>query len=109
MKKLIMLTILFASNAAYSVCGTPANTNETITRVQNHHDGIIFVHFSAHRACPCTNDERLAIRPSTPNAEFMKSMILAAYASGAPVRASSQNNSCPIHGNTAELTRLDLR
>ncbi|WP_188150304.1 hypothetical protein [Teredinibacter waterburyi] len=104
MKYFIFLFLLI-SNIALS-CGV---VGAKVMQAHRYHDGYIFVDFDKPTDCDCTISNRLAFRDDDPNMDFVKSMILVAYTTGALITARSDLESCSIHGNTAKMTYFMLQ
>ncbi len=86
--------------AAYADCGVDS---AKITFVYQYYDGSIFVNFDKATTCSCAIPARMAFNTADPGYDYIKSMVLYAYASGKSVTANSNIAGCPIHGNTAKL------
>jgi len=86
-------------------CGV---SDAIVSGIQRYHDGHIFVHFDKATDCGCSQTKRLVFKEDAPGMDYVKSMVLLAYSSGAPVSAYTTSNSCSVHGNTAVLTTLNL-
>jgi hypothetical protein len=93
------------SAATFADCGV---AKAKITFIHQYYDGSIFVDFSTSTNCPCSAPGRLAFNTSDPGYDFIKSMVLMAYATNSWVGANSNIPGCPIHGNTAKLNWLGL-
>ena len=103
-KYFIVLFCLFVSNFANANCSVG---EARITQFNQYFDGNVFVEFSKHSTCNCEIKGRLAFQAKDPDTQFLQSMILLAYTTGATVSAWSDSDSC-IHGNTNRLTAFKI-
>ncbi|MEY4589097.1 MAG: hypothetical protein RL497_1173 [Pseudomonadota bacterium] len=101
MKKLFISCFLsFFGAAAWADCGVD---NAKITFVYQYYDGSIFVNFNKDTSCNCPIPSRMAFNTADPGYDYIKAMVLLAYASGKSITANSNIAGCPIHGNTAKM------
>jgi len=105
MKKILLLTCLFISANALACSVDDAKVIE----VFEYHDGEIFVNFDKATNCSCSQTHRMAFSSSDQDKDFIKSMVLLAYASEKKVHAGSNIAGCSVHGNTPELTFFRLK
>lgn len=106
MKKTIaLLTGILFANVAFADCGVPRTK---ITNIHQYYDGSIFVDFSDSTNCPCSIPQRMAFNTTDPGYDFVKSMVLFAYATNSWIGVNSNIQGCPIHGNTAKLNWISV-
>ncbi|HEY6528757.1 MAG TPA: hypothetical protein VIZ65_08680 [Cellvibrionaceae bacterium] len=106
MKRLILATILCAFvGSNWADCGVDS---AKITFVHQYHDGSIFVTFDKATNCGCTIPTRMAFNTADAGYDYIKSMVLLAYASGKSIAANSNIAGCPIHGNTAKMNSFGV-
>lgn len=104
--KLIAGSILVNLSASgFADCGVG---KAKISNVWQYYDGSIFVEFNTPTNCTCSIPQRLAFNTTDPGYDFIKSLVLMAYATNSWVSANSSIAGCPIHGNTAKLNYLQM-
>lgn|GEM_PF-3671201 len=105
LKLLAGTTLMSLSAISFADCGV---AKAKIVNIHQYYDGSIFVDFSATTNCACSIPQRLAFNTADPGYDFIKSLVLMAYATNSWVSANSNIPGCPIHGNTAKLNYLQM-
>jgi len=100
MRVLYGIIITVFSAYAFAGCGVE---KAKITMIHQYFNGEVFVDFNKKTTCDCSIPGRLAFLSSDENIDFIKSMVLMAFASDRVVSAHSNIAGCPIHGNTAKM------
>lgn len=106
MKYLAILVLCTISFISYANCGA---SDVSITSIYQYHDGTIFVNLDKTTDCSCSIPHRIAFNTNDKGYDFIKSMLLTAYATSKKIDVASNSDQCEIHGNTARLTYLFLK
>lgn len=102
---LIIFSTLILPVLSHAVCGV---VDAKVTNTHRYSDGTIFVNFDKYNDCGCSQSSRLAFHEDDTSMDYVKSMILIAYTTGAKVRAQATNAACSVHGNTSVLDIFSL-
>ena len=102
--RVFFLVILFLISCDLFACGV---TDAKVIATHRFHDGHIFVNFDKPTSCDCSQTKRMAFRDDDMNMDYVKSMILMAYTTGASVSAYA-DQSCSVHSNTPALRVFHL-
>lgn len=103
--KILVFALAFISTYTHAICGV---TDAKVTSTHRYSDGTIFVNFDKYNDCGCSQASRLAFHEDNTSMDYVKSMILIAYTTGAKVKAQATNSACSVHGNTAILNTFQL-
>jgi len=106
MKYFLAIGALFIANLSFAGCGI---RDAKVTEVFQYYDGTVFVGFNKSSDCSCSQNYRMAFFENDESMDYIKSLILMAYATGKSVYALSDIADCPIHNNTAQLNYFRIK